>query len=175
MIKLFAFDIDGCLNNGKKFYNENGLCAGKFFCDKDWSVLKRLKARDIKIHAITGDPWNENLLLARNIPYTITRSEPKENLLSSLLTKYGIDVSEMAYIGDDIFDLNLLEKVGYPFCPKDAISFDTVKNIHRLNSNGGDNIMVEIFNFFIKNKLIKNLNFNEEMEKVMDLDKNEKF
>ena len=35
--------------------------------------------------------------------------------------------------------------------------------------------MVEIFNFFIKNKLIKNLNFNEEMEKVMDLDKNEKF
>lgn len=175
MVKLFTFDIDGCLNNGKKFYDKSGLCVGKFFCDKDWSVLKRLQARNIKVHAITGDAWNENLLIARNIPYTITRSSAKEILLPDLLKKYDVKVAEIAYVGDDIFDQNLLEKVGYAFCPKDAISFDTVKNIYRLNSSGGDNIMIEIFDYFIQNNLIENLNFNEEMEKVMNLDKNEKF
>lgn len=175
MIKLFIFDIDGCLNNGKKTYNIDANCISKSFCDKDWSILKRFKARNIKLHAITGDPWNEKILKARNIEYNITRSSPKEDLLKSLLKKYKVSIQETAYLGDDIFDANLLAMVPYAFCPNDAINFDYINHIKRLKSNGGDNILLEIFNYFVENNLIDKIDFTLEMQKIMELDKNEKF
>ena len=174
MLKLFIFDVDGCLTDGKKIYDKDANCCYKSFCDKDWTVLKRLQSLDIKIHAITGDPWNENILKARNINHSITRSEKKENLLPYLIDKYKVTTKNICYIGDDIFDRELLLKVKYSFCPNDAIDFRS-KKILRLNSKGGENVLVEVFNFFKKEKLIKNLSYEKEMEKVIYLDRNEKF
>ena len=50
-----------------------------------------------------------------------------------------IDLSEVAYIGDDINCFELLSKVGYPGCPNDAVrQIKNITNIYISPKNGGD-------------------------------------
>lgn len=175
MIKLLILDIDGVLTNGKKLYSSNGLCEYKVFCDKDFTIIKRLKSRGIHVVALTGDTWNEKILKNRNIDCYASRSKHKEDMLESILKKYNVSLSETAYIGDDIFDYGVMELVRYPFCPSDAI--ELCKNICQvIYCRGGENFLVAFFDYTVKKGLIPLLSsFKEEVGLIFSLDKEEKF
>ena len=48
-IKLAILDVDGVLTDGKKTYDNTGLCIYKTFCDKDFTAIKKLKALGISV------------------------------------------------------------------------------------------------------------------------------
>ncbi len=174
MLKIFLFDIDGVLTNGRKLYDKTGLCIGKEFCDKDFTVLKRLKARGIECIAVTGDPWNEQIMFNRNIKCINSRGKNKEDFLPIICKDYGVNPDEVAYIGDDLFDVGLLKAVGIAYCPYEAvISCFLVAN--QLGSRGGDNALVELFDDLLAKGLIEDLSFDEEYKKILSLDEHEKF
>lgn len=174
MLKIFLFDIDGVLTNGRKFYDKTGLCIGKEFCDKDFTVLKRLKARGIECIAVTGDPWNEQLMLNRNIKCINSRGKNKEDFLPIICKDYGVTPDEVAYIGDDLFDVGLLKAVGTAYCPQEAV-IECFLVANQLLSRGGDNVLVELFDDLLSRKLIETLPFEEEYNKILSLDEHEKF
>lgn len=174
MLKVFLFDVDGVLTNGRKLYDKSGLCVGKEFCDKDFTVLKRLKARGIECIAITGDPWNEELMHNRHIKCINSRGKNKEDFLPIICKDYDVNLSEVAYIGDDLFDVGLLKAVGMPFCPKDAV-IECIVCSKQLFSCGGENILSELLEEFRDQECIPYLPFNEEYQKILDLDKHERF
>lgn len=178
MIRLLILDIDGCLTNGRKTYDKTGFCISKDFCDKDWTAIKRFRAAGVPVHVLTGDPWNEGILAARNIPAHFTRGVEKEDFLPELCQRYKVVPEECAYIGDDVFDVGLLGKVGYPFCPNDAyeecnISYN--EDFIRLNAKGGDHCLMELFEHCREKELISVLDFDEEYERIQQLDREEKF
>lgn len=174
MLKIFLFDIDGVLTNGRKLYDKTGLCIGKEFCDKDFTVLKRLKARGIECIAVTGDPWNEQIMFNRKIKCINSRGKNKEDFLPIICKDYGVTPSEIGYIGDDLFDVGLLKAVGIAYCPYEAvISCFLVAN--QLCSKGGDNVLVELFDDLLEKGLIEGLPFDEEYKKIISLDEHEKF
>jgi 3-deoxy-D-manno-octulosonate 8-phosphate phosphatase (KDO 8-P phosphatase) len=177
MIKLLIIDIDGVMTNGRKLYDKTGLCIAKEFCDKDWTAIKRFKAAGVAVHALTGDPWNEGILAARNILAHFTRGVEKEDFLPELCQRYRVMPQECAYIGDDVFDMGILLRVGYPFCPKDAIKDfrEDEPHICRLESDGGENVLMELFELCIDEGWIPEYNFNAEYAKIQELDKLEKF
>jgi 3-deoxy-D-manno-octulosonate 8-phosphate phosphatase KdsC-like HAD superfamily phosphatase len=79
----------------------------------------------------------------------------------------------MAYIGDDLFDSSILNKVGYPFCPADAC-FDVkkicgIKNV--MTNRGGCNVVMELVDVLLDRKLVPDAS----MDKIEELDKKEKF
>lgn len=174
MLKIFLFDIDGVLTNGRKLYDKTGLCIGKEFCDKDFTVLKRLKARDIECIAITGDPWNEQVMLNRNIKCINSRGKNKEDFLPIICKDYNVSPNEIAYIGDDLFDVGLLKAVGMAYCPYEAV-IDCFIVAKQLCSRGGDNVLVELFDDLLEKKIIETLPFEEEYKKILSLDEYEKF
>lgn len=178
MIKLLILDVDGVLTNGKKIYDINGNVVYKEFCDKDWTYIKIFKSLNINVVFLTGDSFNKKIAKKRNIKVYINRKnnthKDKIYFLKPICKEYSLKPEQIVYVGDDIFDLKLLNAVGYAFCPKDAPDiFD--KNVKRLKKNGGDNLLIELFKFLQNKKLIPKLNLNKQIDKIYDLDIKEKF
>lgn len=173
MIKLFILDIDGVLTDGTKTYDINGNVVSKKFNDKDFTAIKRFKAAGVKVIALSGDSQvNQALCKKRNIPFYLARNSSgmikKSDYILYFEKEFLIDHSEMAYIGDDLFDFDILKMVKYPFCPSDAII--EVRNVSvSLPIKGGCGVMVEAYRYCWIENLIKGAS----MEDVINLDSKE--
>lgn len=174
-IKLLIIDIDSVLTPSK-IYGKDGLCLGKEFVDHDWTALKRFKVAGVAVEAITGDNWNADILLNRNILFTLSRGVKKEDYLTEICARNNVAPKEIAYIGDDIFDIGLLKAVGFPFAPNDATEdVFNLTSAFQLKGKGGDNVLDELFYHLRDFKLIDHLPFDEEFEEILKLDTLQKF
>lgn len=179
MIKLIILDVDGILTDGKKYYNQHGEVKLKTFCDKDWTAIKRFRALGIEVIFLTGDPYNVTIAENRNIDVYVNRSKSGEHkdkveYLDEILNAYNVTSDEVAYAGDDIFDVRIMKKVGLAFCPDDA-PFDVRANATPLYVNGGNNFVMAMFDYFTHRKLLPEYDFEEHLEKVYELDRKERF
>ena len=172
MIKLIILDIDGVMTDGKKFYTQNGDILCKQYNDKDFTAIKKFKALGITICFLSGDSWNKTMADNRNIKFYSGRNIKGEikkiQTLEKILLDYNIKKQNTIYVGDDIFDIEVLKIVKEGFCPKDSIS--EVKNISTvIDKNGGNGVVAELFDILLKRGEIN----NPSLELVKNLDKNE--
>ena len=177
MIKLLILDVDGVLTDGKKYYDREGTVRFKTFCDKDWTAIKRFRALGIQVVFLTGDPFNVAIAENRNIDIYVNRQNgthsDKSNYLSMLCTEYNVTPEEIAFAGDDIFDVHLMQLVGKSYCPSDAP--DIVKTHAAVLGPGGENFVMRMFDSMLYWGYIKIDNFADHLEKVYELDLQEKF
>ena len=117
VIKLLILDVDGVLTDGKKYYNRDGDVVMKTFCDKDWTAIKRFRALGVNVIFLTGDPFNEKIASNRNIDCIVNRKDgkhtDKEDYLQEICETYKVTEKEIAFVGDDIFDMGIIKKVKY--------------------------------------------------------------
>jgi 3-deoxy-D-manno-octulosonate 8-phosphate phosphatase (KDO 8-P phosphatase) len=177
MIKLIVLDIDGVMTDGKKYYDREGTVRFKTFCDKDWTAIKRFRALGIQVVFLTGDPFNVAIAENRKIDIYVNRQNgvhsDKSNYLSLLCTEYNVTPEEIAFAGDDIFDVHLMQLVGKAYCPSDAP--EIVKTNAVILGPGGENFVMRMFDSMVYWGLIKVDNFADHLEKVYELDLQEKF
>ena len=177
MIKLVVLDIDGVMTDGKKYYDREGAVRFKTFCDKDWTAIKRFRALGIQVVFLTGDPFNVAIAENRKIDIYVNRQNgvhsDKSNYLSMLCTEYNVKPEEIAFAGDDIFDVHLMQLVGKAYCPSDAP--EIVKTNAVILGPGGENFVMRMFDSMVYWGLIKVDNFADHLEKVYELDLQEKF
>ena len=174
MIKLLILDIDGVLTDGRKYYGIDGIPFAKTYCDKDFTAIKMIRAAGIKVCFLSGDSRvNKRMAKNRNIDFYDARGKDKSDFLLGFEQKYKATADEMAYIGDDLFDLSIMEKVKYRFCPKDASSFIVAacgaENV--IDRPGGCNVIAKLADILLERKLMQ----KPTMQAIEDLDKNEKF
>ncbi len=174
MIKLAILDIDGVMTDGKKTYNLNGDVISKTYCDKDFTAIKRLRASGISVCFLSGDNRiNEPMAKNRNIDFYYARGKDKASFIPFFEDQYSCDSSEMLYIGDDLFDFSILQRVGYAFCPNDAPN--KLKNFcgvsNTVNRPGGNNVVAALIDILLDRNLIN----DSSMEQIEALDKKEVF
>ena len=174
---LLILDVDGVLTDGKKHYDNSGKCIAKTFCDRDFTVIKQFKAAGWKVVFLSGDRTiNEAIAVNRNIPFYCNRNShgmiDKADFVVNFEKEYGIPRTEMYYVGDDIFDIGIMKVLGktHSFCP-----VDSPKSVHEnatvLLVYSGDNLLTEVYDYCIDNKLIQ----APSIEKVIEIDKYEQF
>ena len=111
-IKLFLTDCDGCLTDGGMYYDELGN-EWKKFNAKDGMGFKILRQNNILTGIITGENTHiverraEKLKLDELYQGVTNKSE----ILDKMVEKYNLSYEEVAYVGDDINDIAVLEKV----------------------------------------------------------------
>jgi len=138
-IKAIFIDIDGVLTNGTKVYGTDGSVMAKSFNDRDWTAIKRFQSKDIYVCFLSGDPWNKIIAMNRNVPFYIRRDE-KLGLVKELKYK----PQEVVYVGDDLYDLDLLKWCRHPYCPADAIQ--EVKDVaFTLAVKGGEGVVADLY------------------------------
>jgi len=172
---LLILDVDGVLTDGKKYYDNTGKGVYKIFCDRDFTAIKKFKAAGWDVVFLSGDKnVNEAVAKNRNIPFYCNRENgimtDKVEFLTKFETIYNCNSDNMVYVGDDIFDINIMKKVGYAFCPENAAP--EVKLIaESLLVEGGNNCISRLHERLSYLQIVKPVT----LQQVMDLDKNERF
>lgn len=126
-IKLVLTDVDGVLTDGGMYYTKNGDFMKRFFV-RDGMGVNLLKKQGIPTIIVTKEKnivtkkWSDNM----NIEKLYQGILKKEDVLDEVCSRYGLQSEEIAYMGDDINDLELLKLVGLSATPSDA-SDDAIK------------------------------------------------
>lgn len=120
-IKLFISDIDGVWTDGGMYYDNEGNEWKKFNTADSAGVLF-LRLLQIPFAIITGE--NTRIVQRRadklQVEHLFMGVSDKLEVAGQLCRKLGIDLTECAYIGDDLNDMKLMEKVGLSACPANA-------------------------------------------------------
>ncbi|NOL49923.1 KdsC family phosphatase [Pelistega europaea] len=112
-IRLVAFDVDGVLTDGSLFYNEAGEQLKRFNA-LDGHGLKMLKQSGIKVVLITGrsGPIVTRRAADLGIALVYQDARDKAQLITTIANDTNLQLDQIAYIGDDIIDLQAMQKVG---------------------------------------------------------------
>nr|WP_022956575.1 3-deoxy-manno-octulosonate-8-phosphatase KdsC [Perlucidibaca piscinae] len=113
-VRLLALDVDGVLTDGRLYFAEDGQ-EFKTFDTQDGHGIKMLQAAGIEVAIITGR--NTKLVQRRagnlGIRHLLQGREDKLVALRELTGELGIDLDEVAYVGDDWPDLPAILAAGF--------------------------------------------------------------
>ena len=149
-IKLLAFDVDGVFTDGSITYDENGI-EYKTFNAKDGHGIVRVNKSGFITAIITARNNGTVTHRAKNLNITELHQGHKFKLpvLEELIKKYNLTYENVSYMGDDLPDICILEKVGLACCPNDAVK--EVKEICHFVStkDGGKGAVRELCDFIL--------------------------
>lgn len=155
-IKLLAFDVDGVMTTGEVTYDENGV-EYKSFNVKDGHGLVRIQHAGFITAIITARNNGTVKHRAENLHITELYQGQKYKLpaLEEIMKKYDLTYEQVSYMGDDLPDLCILEKVGLKCCPNDAVN--EVKSVCNFISSkdGGRGAVRELTDFILDAQGIK--------------------
>ncbi len=122
-IKVLLLDSDGVLTDGGVYLPENGGGEIRRFDIKDGFGITRLLERKFPIAVISRSPSTpvESRCKKLGIPSVFVGVTDKVDCAHNLLDRLEIEWRNAAFMGDDIPDIPLLEKVGYPLAPSNAV------------------------------------------------------
>ena len=127
-LKLLITDIDGVLTDGTLYYTEEGETI-KSFNVLDGLGIKRLHSLGLKLAVISGR--NSKSLITRlkelEVEDIFTGKHRKLEVYEELKRKYDLKDEECGFIGDDIVDIPIMERVGFPIAVRNAV--EDVKKI----------------------------------------------
>lgn len=121
-IKLAIFDVDGVLTDGKIYCGEQGKEVIKVFNVKDGSAFNALQQRKIKLAIISGrdsEPLRARMKELK-VKYCYFGSKNKLTDYESLIKKLRLKDEQVLYVGDDLIDIELMDRVGISLAPADA-------------------------------------------------------
>lgn len=137
--KLVLTDIDGVWTDGGMFYDQTGNELKKFNTSDSAGVVF-FRMLNIPVGIITGEDTAIVARRAKKLRIDILHQgiNNKLEVAENICKDMGISLSEVAYIGDDIGDIQLLKAVGFSGAPANAPSY--IKNMVHLvtGKTGGD-------------------------------------
>ena len=150
-IKLIISDVDGVLTDGGMYYSKTGEVMKKFN-SKDGMGVELLRKK-IKVVLMTKERSQIVLKRAKKIKVdqVYTGIKNKELLLPKICVKYKISKNEIAYIGDDVNDFNIMKQIGLSAVPSDGN--EKIKNIsdYICKTKGGDGAFRELVDLILSN------------------------
>jgi len=144
-IKLFLTDVDGTLTDAGMYYSENGDELKKF-STYDGMGLRMLSEKGILTGIITSETRELNRRRAEKLKldYYFYGDSSKLKTVTQLCSNLNISLQNVAYIGDDVNDFELLSNVGWAACPANSVSkIKNIPNIELLQKKGGEGAVRE--------------------------------
>ena len=155
-IRLVLTDCDGVLTDGGVYYSERGE-EMKRFNIRDGMGVVRLREHGIATGIITGEtsPSVRTRAAKLRIEELHLGIQDKPGCLHGILARTGLSAEEVAFIGDDTNDLEILGLVGLSACPGDAISFARAAADFHCQAAGGHGCFRELAEFIIAAQAIR--------------------
>jgi len=150
-IRLFATDVDGVLTDGGMYYGESGD-EWKKFNTRDGMGIKLLQRAGIITAIVTQE---RTKLVARRaeklaIPELHQGVMDKLSLVREMAARHGLTLSQVAYIGDDINDLETLKAVGFSASPADGLPDIVAAVDYVCQKKGGEGAVREIIEMILR-------------------------
>ncbi len=120
-IKLIITDVDGVLTDGGRYYSDKGEIIKKFHV-RDGMGINILLRNNIKTVILSKEnsPIVKKWAKDMNVSKLYLGIKHKEKKLSDVCKDFSLKKDEIAFIGDDVNDVELLSLVGFSATPKDG-------------------------------------------------------
>jgi N-acylneuraminate cytidylyltransferase len=144
-IKMFLTDCDGCLTDGGMYYSEHGDELKKFNT-RDGMGFEILRSKGILTGIITSESVGLNHRRAEKLNLDIfeTGCRDKVSAVRKFCEKYNIALENVAYIGDDINDLDVIKMVGFGCAPADAMPIVKEAAAYVASARGGEGAIRDV-------------------------------
>jgi 3-deoxy-D-manno-octulosonate 8-phosphate phosphatase (KDO 8-P phosphatase) len=122
-IRLVLLDVDGTLTEGGMFYTEAGDEFKRFDVHDGLAISRVARRTPLQFGIITAASRTQAARARAeqlHIRHFYGGTEPKLLVANRWLSELGLTLEQVAYIGDDLNDLELLRRVGLSACPADA-------------------------------------------------------
>lgn len=153
-VRLVLTDCDGVLTDGGVYYSTEGE-ALKRFSVRDGMGVERLRLAGIGTAIVTRE--DSDLVAARavklGVVFLFAGVKDKGSHLDVISRETGLDPAEMAYIGDDVNDVDILGAVGgrgLTGAPCDAMPEAAMEAHYRCSLPGGHGAFREFAEWILK-------------------------
>ena len=150
-IRLFATDVDGVLTDAGMYYAESGD-EWKKFNTRDGMGIKLLQRAGIITAIVTQE---QTKLVARRaerltIPELHQGVMDKLTVIREMAARHGLSLKQVAYIGDDVNDLEALKAVGFSASPADGLPDIVAAVDYVCQKKGGEGAVREIVEMILE-------------------------
>jgi 3-deoxy-D-manno-octulosonate 8-phosphate phosphatase (KDO 8-P phosphatase) len=154
-IKMLVMDVDGTLTDGKIYVGANGEVFKAFHVRDGYRLINCIKYNIIPV-IITGK--SSDIVAKRaaelNIEEVHQGVENKLEVLEAVIYKHNLSFENVAYIGDDLNDIECMRVCYVKACPADAID-DVIEIVDYVcQSKGGEGAVRELIDLFLVEELV---------------------
>jgi 3-deoxy-D-manno-octulosonate 8-phosphate phosphatase (KDO 8-P phosphatase) len=144
-IKLLILDIDGVMTDGRIFWLD-GHGWTRHFHIKDGYGLKVLMKAGVQVAIISGGDSKDVRVRMEHlkIEHVFLGDEDKLKALDKIVASTGFALDQMAFMGDDLFDIPVIEKVGFSATVPHAVDAVKRRALYVTESPGGWGAVREI-------------------------------
>ncbi len=137
-IKILILDIDGVMTDGRIFWLESQGWT-RYFHIKDGYGLKLLMKSGVQVAVISGGDSKDvrQRVEFLKIQHVFLGDEEKIKAFEKIRQATGFQADEMAFMGDDLFDIPVIERVGFSATVPHAVDQVKVKVHYITESHGG--------------------------------------
>ncbi len=150
-IMFLLVDCDGVLTDGMFYCLENNEDLKKFSASDLLGARRLRELADIEIGLVSEEksPSFARLATRMGVNELYLGIEQKEIVLEELLNKLALQAEQIAYIGDEVNDVQIMNMVGLSACPLDAAYEARNAADYVCNSCGGNGVLREFAEFLI--------------------------
>ena len=152
-IEILLTDVDCVLTDCGMYYDKRGDSMKKFHA-RDGMAVTLLRKKRIPTIIVTKEKtiivrkWAKRMKVYKTYDGIVD----KVSILSKICKTFNVKSEQVAYIGDDVNDLELLKNVGFSAVPNDAISEAKIIADYICKTNGGNGVLREIADLVISAK-----------------------
>ncbi len=137
-IQLVLTDVDGVLTDNGMTYSSDGS-ESKTYSARDGKGFELLRRAGIRTGILSSEDGAQIHARAAKLKVDALRAGTADKLADAkeLCAKWSIGLDEVAFIGDDVHDVELLRAVGLAACPADAVPAARAAAAHHCRAVGG--------------------------------------
>ena len=149
-VRFLVLDVDGVCTDGKLYFDADGQVRKAFF-SLDGIGIKTALRSGLGIGVITGrdDPCVRARMTQLGVTEYHPGHEAKLDALRGIAAKLGLDMANMAYLGDDWIDLDPLRNVGMPMAVANAVAQVRAESLYVTAAQGGAGAVREAVEFLL--------------------------
>lgn len=150
-IKLLILDVDGVMTDGGMYFTEKGDEI-KRFNTKDGRAIMHLTENKFQVGIISSG-FKAEIVEARakmlGIQHCVVTREKKIAVLKQLLTELNLEMENVAMIGDDVNDIEIMRNIGIAACPSNAVQLIKECSHVILEAKGGEGCVREFIDGYL--------------------------
>lgn len=151
-VKLVVIGVDGVLTDAGMYFNEDGDMLRKFN-RRDGMGVQLLKSYDIKSAVVSSvrSPIVQQWADMFGVDFVRLGADSKWHEVEKLQIRLGVELEEIAYISDDIDEVDILQKIGFPVTVADGMALNKRLSAYVTELCGGEGAVREVVELIIRN------------------------
>ena len=167
-IKLIISDVDGVWTDGSFYKGTNGVEFKKFSVH-DGVGVAMARAAELKVALISGRFSDATKFRADELKIKDVYNGGLNKIpaYEELKKKYHLEDFEIAYLGDDLIDIPVMNLVGFPIAVSNAIKEVKDISVYTTETCGGEGAFREVVDWIISGQNIKESVLKKMRERVL--------